>query len=143
MTTASDIAATPLRRPRSIFGSSVGDPVEWCDGYACAAAPGTAEHAALWFRKIGLESGFYRSITACIAGSMVGYLWMPDTRRHSRIGADPWGASWRTIAMRRREVRCASRMEAQGTARQGAPYGAGSRVGSGTRHRSMCPAGSE
>ncbi len=49
---------------------------------------GTAEYVALWFKKIGHESGFYWYVTACIACSLATYLWMPDTRRHSRIDAE-------------------------------------------------------
>lgn len=49
---------------------------------------GTAEALALWFRKIGMESGFYWYVTACIACSLAVYLWMPDTRTHSRIDRD-------------------------------------------------------
>ncbi|AKC86951.1 MFS transporter [Pseudoxanthomonas suwonensis] len=49
---------------------------------------GTAESVALWFKRIGVESGFYWYVTACIACSLVVYVWMPDTRRHSRIDRD-------------------------------------------------------
>jgi len=50
---------------------------------------GTAEPVALWFKRIGLEPGFYWYVTACIACSLVVYVLMPDTRRHSRIDQDP------------------------------------------------------
>ncbi len=50
---------------------------------------GTAEHVALWFKHAGHESGFYWYVTACIAASLLVYLWMPDTRRTSRIDHDP------------------------------------------------------
>jgi MHS family alpha-ketoglutarate permease-like MFS transporter len=50
---------------------------------------GTAEYVALWFKDIGHEAGFYWYVTACIACSLVVYLWMPDTRTHSRIDLDP------------------------------------------------------
>ncbi len=53
-----------------------------------AAFGGTAEYVALWFKQAGHESGFYWYVTACIACSLAVYLWMPDTRRHSRIDAD-------------------------------------------------------
>lgn len=46
---------------------------------------GTAEYVALWFKQAGHESGFYWYVTACIACSLAVYLWMPDTRTHSRI----------------------------------------------------------
>lgn len=49
---------------------------------------GTAEYIALWFKKIGHESGFYWYVTACIACSLIVYLLMPDTRRTSRIDRD-------------------------------------------------------
>ena len=49
---------------------------------------GTAEYVALWFKQAGMESGFYWYVTACIACSLLVYLWMPDTRRTSRIDAD-------------------------------------------------------
>jgi len=50
---------------------------------------GTAEYVALWFKQNGMERGFYWYVTACIAGSLLVYLWMPDTRRHSLIDHDP------------------------------------------------------
>ena len=49
---------------------------------------GTAEAVALWFKQAGMESGFYWYVTACIACSLVVYVWMPDTRTHSRIDRD-------------------------------------------------------
>jgi len=49
---------------------------------------GTAEYVALWFKDAGHETGFYWYVTACIACSLVVYLWMPDTRKYSRIDAD-------------------------------------------------------
>ncbi len=49
---------------------------------------GTAEYVALWFKKVGMESGFYWYVTACIACSLLVYLWMPDTKRESRIDRD-------------------------------------------------------
>lgn len=49
---------------------------------------GTAEYVALWFKNIGHESGFYWYVTACIACSLVVYVLMPDTRKHSRIDQD-------------------------------------------------------
>jgi len=58
--------------------------------YALAVAlfGGTAEYVALWFKKIGLETGFYWYVTACIACSLLVYLWMPDTRATSLIDRD-------------------------------------------------------
>lgn len=46
---------------------------------------GTAESIALWFKSIGHESWFYFYLTGCIATSLVVYLAMRDTRRHSAI----------------------------------------------------------
>lgn len=54
---------------------------------------GTAEYVALWFKSAGIESGFYWYVTACIAGSLLVYLWMPDTRLHSHIDRDPGATS--------------------------------------------------
>lgn len=49
---------------------------------------GTAEYVALWFKRSGMESGFYWYVTACIAVSLVVYVLMPDTRQTSRIDLD-------------------------------------------------------
>ncbi|RDS79209.1 MFS transporter [Dyella monticola] len=49
---------------------------------------GTAEFLALWFKKIGHEDYFYWYVTACIACSLLVYVGMLDTRRHSRIVED-------------------------------------------------------
>ncbi len=49
---------------------------------------GTAEYVALWFKQAGMEQGFYWYVTACIAVSLLVYLWMPDTRTTSRIDRD-------------------------------------------------------
>ena len=46
---------------------------------------GTAEYLALWFKSIGLESGYYWYVTGCIACSLLVYVFMKDTRDHSRI----------------------------------------------------------
>ena len=43
---------------------------------------------ALWFKQRGQESGFYWYVTACIAVSLLVYLFMGDTRRTSRIDRD-------------------------------------------------------
>jgi MHS family alpha-ketoglutarate permease-like MFS transporter len=55
--------------------------------YAVAVAlfGGTAEYVAFWAKSIGHESAFYWYVTACTAISLVVYLVMPDTKRHSRI----------------------------------------------------------
>ena len=44
---------------------------------------------ALWFKKSGMETGFYWYVTACITCSLLVYLWMPDTRTTSLIDRDP------------------------------------------------------
>ena len=49
---------------------------------------GTAEYVALWFKDIGHESGFYWYVTACIACSLLVYIRMPDTCKHSLIDQD-------------------------------------------------------
>jgi len=49
---------------------------------------GTAEYIALWFKSIGMESGFYWYVTACIACSLLVYVLMPDTKTHSRMDRD-------------------------------------------------------
>ena len=46
---------------------------------------GTAESVALWFKSIGHEDWFYVYLTACIAVSLVVYVFMRDTKRHSAI----------------------------------------------------------
>jgi MFS transporter, MHS family, alpha-ketoglutarate permease len=49
---------------------------------------GTADAVALWFKRIGHETGYYWYVTACIACSLLVYLWMPDTRETSLIDRD-------------------------------------------------------
>ncbi|WP_248799790.1 MFS transporter [Pseudomonas sp. MWU13-2105] len=49
---------------------------------------GTAEYIALWFKSVGMETGYYWYVTACIACSLLVYVTMKDTRKHSRIEAD-------------------------------------------------------
>jgi MFS transporter, MHS family, alpha-ketoglutarate permease len=46
---------------------------------------GTAESIALWFKSIGHERWFYYYLTAVIAVSLLVYVGMRDTRRHSAI----------------------------------------------------------
>ena len=46
---------------------------------------GTAESIALWFKSIGHERWFYYYLTAMIAVSLLVYLGMRDTKRHSTI----------------------------------------------------------
>ncbi|MBW8845195.1 MAG: MFS transporter [Burkholderiales bacterium] len=70
--------------PASIRATGVGVP------YAIAVSVfgGSAEYIALWFKQQGMESGFYWYATAVIACSLLVYLLMRDTRRHSRIDAE-------------------------------------------------------
>ncbi|MET4898351.1 MFS transporter [Sphingomonadaceae bacterium jetA1] len=49
---------------------------------------GTAEYAALWFKKSGIESGFYWYVTGMIAISLIVYLRMRDTAKDSQITED-------------------------------------------------------
>jgi MHS family alpha-ketoglutarate permease-like MFS transporter len=49
---------------------------------------GTAEYIALWFKSIGMETGYYWYVTACIAVSLLVYVFMKDTQKHSRIETD-------------------------------------------------------
>ncbi|MCE4553489.1 MFS transporter [Roseateles cellulosilyticus] len=70
--------------PASIRATGVGVP------YAIAVSVfgGSAEYIALWFKQQGMESGFYWYATAVIACSLLVYLLMRDTRKHSRIDAE-------------------------------------------------------
>ncbi|MDQ0250168.1 MHS family alpha-ketoglutarate permease-like MFS transporter [Sphingomonas kyeonggiensis] len=58
--------------------------------YAIANAVfgGTAEYVALWFKDAGWEQGFYWYVTAMIGVSLVTYLRMRDTAKHSQILED-------------------------------------------------------
>jgi MHS family alpha-ketoglutarate permease-like MFS transporter len=58
--------------------------------YAIANAMfgGTAEYVALWFKANGMERGFYLYVTAMILVSLIAYLFMRDTKRHSLIAED-------------------------------------------------------
>ncbi|MBO2448895.1 MFS transporter [Actinomadura barringtoniae] len=58
--------------------------------YAIANAlfGGTAEYVALWFKKGGIESGFYWYVSACAAVSLVVYLTMRETRHTALTGAE-------------------------------------------------------
>jgi MHS family alpha-ketoglutarate permease-like MFS transporter len=53
-----------------------------------SAFGGTAEYVALWFKSIGMESGFYWYVTFCIGCSLLVYLFMRDTRQYSRLDND-------------------------------------------------------
>jgi len=58
--------------------------------YALANAVfgGTAEYLALWFKKQGVESGFYIYVAAIMGVALLISLTMRDTRRHSLIAED-------------------------------------------------------
>ena len=49
---------------------------------------GTAEYVALWFKQQGMESGFYWYVTGMIGVSLITYLRMRDTQKHSLIVED-------------------------------------------------------
>nr|WP_087574240.1 MFS transporter [Sphingomonas sp. CDS-1] len=49
---------------------------------------GTAEFVALWFKQIGMEQAFYVYVTVMIGISLVVYIRMRDTQRHSQILED-------------------------------------------------------
>lgn len=49
---------------------------------------GTAEFAALWFKDVGIEQAFYIYVTVMIAISLVVYIRMRETQRHSLILED-------------------------------------------------------
>ena len=55
---------------------------------ANAAFGGTAEYAALWFKSVGAESGFYVYASVLCAVGFAAALSMRDTRQHSRILED-------------------------------------------------------
>jgi MHS family alpha-ketoglutarate permease-like MFS transporter len=47
---------------------------------------GTVDSVALWFKSIGHETWFYYYLTGCIAFSLIVYVLMRDTKKHSAIG---------------------------------------------------------
>ena len=46
---------------------------------------GSAEYVALWFKASGHESGYFWYLSACIAVSLVAFLYVPETRWSSRM----------------------------------------------------------
>jgi len=70
--------------PAAIRATGVGLP------YAIAVSVfgGSAEYVALWFKSLGLESGFYWYATGVIACTLAVVLCMRDTRAHSQIDRD-------------------------------------------------------
>ena len=55
--------------------------------YAAANAVfgGTAEYVALWFKSQNIERGFFVYAAGLLSVGFFCSLWMPDTKRHSRI----------------------------------------------------------
>jgi MFS transporter, MHS family, alpha-ketoglutarate permease len=49
---------------------------------------GSAEYIALWCKNRGMESSYFWYVTACIACSLLVYVFMHDTKRHSLIDKD-------------------------------------------------------
>lgn len=49
---------------------------------------GTAEPIAFWFKRQGIEGGYAWYVSACIGVSLLVYVFMRDTRTHSRIDRD-------------------------------------------------------
>ena len=49
---------------------------------------GGAEYVALWFKHRGAESGFFTYVTVVVAVTLLVYVFMRDTKRHSRILED-------------------------------------------------------
>jgi MHS family alpha-ketoglutarate permease-like MFS transporter len=47
---------------------------------------GTVDSVALWFKTIGHETWFYYYLTGCIAFSLIVYVLMRDTKKHSAVG---------------------------------------------------------
>ncbi len=67
--------------PASLRATGVGLP------YAVAVSlfGGTAEYVALWFKSVGLESGFYYYASAVIFCSLLVYFFLPDTKKTSML----------------------------------------------------------
>ncbi len=47
-----------------------------------------AEYVALWFKQAGIESGFYWYVSAILAVTTVGFMLLPETKKHSLILED-------------------------------------------------------
>jgi len=73
--------------PAAIRTNGVGVPY----AVAVSAFGGTAEYIARWFKQAGNESGFYWCATAVIACTLLVYLGMRDTQKHSQIDAKERG----------------------------------------------------
>jgi MFS transporter, MHS family, alpha-ketoglutarate permease len=46
---------------------------------------GTAEYVALWFKQAGHESWFFYYVSACVACSLIVFIFMRESSRTSRI----------------------------------------------------------
>ncbi|HVA15897.1 MAG TPA: alpha-ketoglutarate transporter, partial [Stellaceae bacterium] len=46
---------------------------------------GTVDSVGLWFKSISHETWFYYYLTGCIAVSLLVYVFMRDTKKHSAI----------------------------------------------------------
>jgi hypothetical protein len=57
----------------------------WISYVRFEVAQGTAEPIALWFKTSGFERGFYYYLTGVIAVSLLVYVSMRDTQRHSAM----------------------------------------------------------
>lgn len=53
-----------------------------------AAFGGTAEYVALWFKREGIEAGFYWYVTAIIGAATIAFLMLPETKKTSLILED-------------------------------------------------------
>lgn len=73
--------------PAAIRTTGVGVP------YAIAVSlfGGTAEYVALWFKQAGNEAGFYWYASGVIACTLIVYVFMRDTKKHSHIDAEAAG----------------------------------------------------
>lgn len=49
---------------------------------------GTAEYVALWFKQANMESGFYWYLSGVIGMAAIGFLMLPETKKHSLILED-------------------------------------------------------
>lgn len=49
---------------------------------------GSAEYLALWFKQQNVAHYYYWYITACIAFSLIVYIFMKDTKQHSMLNKD-------------------------------------------------------
>jgi MFS transporter, MHS family, alpha-ketoglutarate permease len=70
--------------PANVRGLGVALPY----AFANAVFGGTAEYVALWFKKVGIETGFYVYVSAAMALSLLVTLLTRDTGRNSEILED-------------------------------------------------------